>query len=38
VPLKKLEHFQPIYHSDSWAAKFGDNVIAYLVEIYSYTP
>lgn len=38
VPLKKLEHFQPVYHSDSWAAKFGENVIAYAVEIYSYTP
>jgi hypothetical protein len=38
VPLKKLEHFQKVYNSDSWAAKFGENVIAYAVEIYSYTP
>lgn len=38
VPLKALEHYKPIYHSDSWSAKFEDNVIAYVVEIYSYTP
>jgi dolichyl-diphosphooligosaccharide--protein glycosyltransferase len=39
VPLKALEHFQPVYHSDNWAAKFGEGEpIAYVVEIYSYTP
>jgi len=39
VPLKKLEHFQKVYNSDSWAAKFGENnTVAWLVEIYSYTP
>lgn len=39
VPLKALEHFKPVYHSENWAAKFGENdVVAYVVEIYSYTP
>ncbi len=38
VPLKALEHFKWAYDSGSWAAKFGETPIAWLVEIYSYTP
>jgi hypothetical protein len=38
VPLEALTHFQAVYQSESWAAKFGEKVIASAVEIYSYTP
>jgi dolichyl-diphosphooligosaccharide--protein glycosyltransferase len=39
VPLKKLEHFERVYHSDTWAAKFADDEpVAYMVEIYRYKP
>lgn len=40
VPLDALTHFKWVHHSDNWAARFGENdpPIAYVVEIYSYTP
>jgi len=41
VPLEKLEHYQqpqPIYHSDTWGAKRGDEILSYYVEIFEYLP
>ena len=38
VPLEELKHYQPIYHSDSWGAKRGDEIISYYVEIFEYLP
>jgi len=38
VPLKKLEHYRPIYHSDTWGAKRGEEIISYYVEIFEYLP
>jgi len=38
VPLEKLEHYQPVHHSDTWGAKRGDEIISYYVEIFEYQP
>jgi hypothetical protein len=39
VPLEKLEHYQPVYHSDTWGAKTVEGeILSYYVEIFEYLP
>jgi oligosaccharyl transferase (archaeosortase A-associated) len=39
VPLEKLEHYQPVYHSDTWGAKTADGeILSYYIEIFEYLP
>jgi len=38
VPLDRLEHYQLVHHSDSWGQKVGDEIKAYKVEVFQYSP